>query len=213
MIENINDVIRIDTDSWKKDLPILQREKIEIFTLVPETHVVLRSKLPEFDFSNPPVNPNTFASSLVETCKKHNGLGLSANQCGFNYRVFVMGSEDNYVAFFNPEITWSSEEKIKMEEGCLTYLDLFLNIERPISIMVSYQDFNGEKKTAQFAGLTARCFQHELDHMNGIVYTMHVKPLAMQMAVKKRSKLANQRRKLQEQMIKKVKEKFNVQRF
>lgn len=213
MIENINDVIRIDTDSWKKDLPILQREKIEIFTLVPETHVVLRSKLPEFDFSNPPVNPNTFASSLVETCKKHNGLGLSANQCGFNYRVFVMGSEDNYVAFFNPEITWSSEEKIKMEEGCLTYLDLFLNIERPISIMVRYQDFNGEKKTAQFAGLTARCFQHELDHMNGIVYTMHVKPLAMQMAVKKRSKLANQRRKLQEQMIKKVKEKFNVQRF
>jgi peptide deformylase len=117
------------------------------------------------------------------------------------------------VAFFNPEITWSSEEKIKMEEGCLTYLDLFLNIERPISIMVRYQDFNGEKKTAQFAGLTARCFQHELDHMNGIVYTMHVKPLAMQMAVKKRSKLANQRRKLQEQMIKKVKEKFNVQRF
>lgn len=213
MTENINDVIRIDTDSWKKDLPIIQREQIEIFTLVPETHVVLRSKLPDFDFSNPPVDANKFASSLVETCKKHGALGLSANQCGFNHRVFVMGSGDNYVAFFNPEITWSSEEKIKMEEGCLTYLDLFLNIERPISIAVSYQDFTGEKKTAQFAGLTARCFQHELDHMNGIVYTMHVKPLAMQQAHKKRAKLAAERRKLQQLMIKKVKEKFNVKRF
>ena len=213
MTENINDVIRIDTDSWKKDLPILQREQIEIFTLVPEAHVALRSKIPNFDFSNPPVDPNKFASSLVETCKKYGGLGLSANQCGFNHRVFVMGSGDNYVAFFNPEITWSSEEKIKMEEGCLTYLDLFLNIERPISIMVSYQDFTGEKKTTQFAGLTARCFQHELDHMNGIVYTTHVKPLAMEMAYKKRTKLAQQRRKLQEQMINKVKEKFNVKRF
>jgi peptide deformylase len=100
-----------------------------------------------------------------------------------------------------------------MEEGCLSYMDLFLNIERPISIMVSYQDFTGEKKTAQFAGLTARCFQHELDHMNGIVYTTHVKPLAMEMAYKKRTKLAQQRRKLQEQMINKVKEKFNVKRF
>ena len=213
MTENINDVIRIDTDSWKKDLPIIQREQIEIFTLVPETHVALRSKLPDFDFSNPPVDANKFASSLVETCKKHGALGLSANQCGFNHRVFVMGSGDNYVALFNPEITWSSEEKIKMEEGCLTYLDLFLNIERPISIVVSYQDFTGEKKTAQFAGLTARCFQHELDHMNGIVYTMHVKPLAMQQAHKKRAKLAAERRKLQQLMIKKVKEKFNVKRF
>jgi peptide deformylase len=124
-----------------------------------------------------------------------------------------MGNGDNYVAFFNPEITWSSEEKIKMEEGCLSYMDLFLNIERPISIVVSYQDFTGEKKTAQFAGLTARCFQHELDHMNGIVYTMHVKPLAMQQAHKKRAKLAAERRKLQQLMIKKVKEKFNVKRF
>jgi hypothetical protein len=62
MTENINDVIRIDTDAWKKDLPILQRETIEIFTLVPETHVALRSKLPDFDFSDPPVDPNSNSS-------------------------------------------------------------------------------------------------------------------------------------------------------
>jgi peptide deformylase len=207
-----NDVLVFDTDAWKKDLPAISKQ-IEIFTLVPEIHPALKSALPEFDFANPPVDPSEFASSLVETCKKHNGIGLSANQCGYNYRVFVMGSGDEYVAFFNPKIITVSEEKTRMEEGCLSYMDLFLNIERPSTIEVEYQDFTGATKTAKFAGITARCFQHELDHMNGVVYTMHVKPLAMQMAMKKRSKLADQRRKMQKMMINKVKEKFNVKRF
>lgn len=211
MIETKNGVLVINTNPVNDAPPITK--KIEIFTLVPENHPVLKSALPEFDFVNPPVNPTEFASSLVETCKKHNGLGLSANQCGYKYRVFVMGSGEEYVAFFNPKITWVSEDKSGMEEGCLSFMDLFLNIERPSSIEVEYQDFMGATKTVKFAGLTARCFQHELDHMNGIVYTMKVKPLAMQMAVKKRSKLADQRRKLQQQMINKVKEKFNVKRF
>lgn len=212
MNELKNDTIVIDTDSWKKDLPAISKS-IDLFTLVPETHPALKARIPEFDFKNPPVNPAEFASSLVETCKKHNGIGLSANQCGYNYRVFVMGSGEEYVAFFNPKIISTSEEKTKMEEGCLSCMDLFLNIERPASIEVEYQDYTGAVKTAKFAGITARCFQHELDHMNGILYTMHVKPLAMQMAMKKRFKLANQRRKLHKQMIDKVKEKFNVSRF
>jgi peptide deformylase len=207
-----NDVLVFDTDSWKKDLPAISK-KIDIFPLVPEIHPALKSALPEFDFAKPPVDPSGFASSLVETCKKYNGIGLSANQCGYNYRVFVMGSGEEYVAFFNPKIISVSEETTKMEEGCLSYMDLFLNIERPSIIEVEYQDFTGATKTAKFAGITARCFQHELDHMNGIVYTMHVKPLAMQMAMKKRSKLADQRRKMQKMMINKVKEKFNVKRF
>lgn len=201
------DVIRINTDSWVQDLnkPQIEQVQIEIFPLVPETHPALRMKLQEFDFTNPPVDPNKFASSLVETCKKHNGLGLSANQCGYEYRVFVMGSGDNYVAFFNPEITWVSEDKSKMEEGCLSFLDLFLNVERPNTIKVKYQDFTGSVKETTFTGLTARCYQHELDHMNGIVYTHHAKPLAMQMAMKKRTKLTEQRRKLRNQLMNKVK--------
>lgn len=201
------DVIRINTDSWVQDLnkPQIEQVQIEIFPLVPETHPALKMKLQEFDFTNPPVDPNKFASSLVETCKKHNGLGLSANQCGYEYRVFVMGSGDNYVAFFNPEITWVSEDKSKMEEGCLSFLDLFLNVERPNTIKVKYQDFTGSVKETTFTGLTARCYQHELDHMNGIVYTHHAKPLAMQMAMKKRTKLTEQRRKLRNQLMNKVK--------
>ncbi len=211
MIETKNDVLVINTNSVE-DAPAITK-KVEIFTLVPENHPTLKSALPDFDFVNPPVNPAEFASSLVETCKKHGALGLSANQCGYNYRVFVMGSGEEYVAFFNPKILSRSEETSKMEEGCLSFMDLFLNIERPSTIEVEYQDFTGTTKTIKFAGLTARCFQHELDHMNGIVYTMHVKPLAMQMAMKKRFKLANKRRKIQTQMINKVKEQFNVKRF
>ena len=202
------DIIRIDTNAWQQDIgkpTQIEQVNIEIFPLVPETHPALRMCLPKFDFKNPPVDPNKFASSLVETCKKHNGLGLSANQCGYEHRVFVMGSGDNYVAFFNPVIVWSSMEKSKMEEGCLSFLDLFLMIERPETIKVYYQDYTGEEKNAQFTGLTARCFQHELDHMNGVVYTHHAKPLAMQMAMKKRSKLTATRQKLRKQLMSKVK--------
>jgi peptide deformylase len=201
--ENL-DVISINTDSWKNELAI-QHVKIETFPLVPETHPALKKVLPEFDFTNPPVEPNKFASSLVETCKKHKGLGLSANQCGYEYRVFVMGNEDNYVAFFNPKILHASSDMLKMEEGCLSFMDLFISVERPSAIEVEYQDFTGQKKTAKFTGLTARCFQHELDHLNGILYTHLTKPLALQMAMKKRSKLADKRRKLQKQLVSKVK--------
>jgi peptide deformylase len=197
-----NDIIKIDTNPYK-DEPL--KIVVETFALVPETHPALKKVLPIFDFTNPPVDPNKFASSLVETCKKYNGLGLSANQCGYEHRVFVMGSGENFVAFFNPEIIWKSEETIKMEEGCLSFMDLFISIDRPISIKVKYQDFTGETKEAMFAGLTARCFQHELDHMNGLVYTHLAKPLALQMATKKRKKLSNKRQKLKKQLVNKAK--------
>lgn len=182
-----NDIIRIDTNPYKNEPSVVQ-EKIQIFDLVPESHVALKKVLPEFDFKNPPVNPNSFASSLVETCKLEKGLGLSANQCGFEYRVFVMGSGDNYVAFFNPKILKTSDQKIKMEEGCLSYKGLFLNVERPAEIEVEYQDFNGILRQAKFTGMTARCFQHELDHMNGITYHSHVGTVSIQLAQKRRSK-------------------------
>lgn len=204
MSDNL-DVIRINTDAWKEDLNKAKRVQIEIYPLVPETHSALRKVLPEFNFSDPPMDPNTFASSLVETCKKYGALGLSANQCGYEYRVFVMGSGDDYVAFFNPKIVDSSTETIRIEEGCLTFPDLFLNVERPSEVMVEYQDFTGQWKTIKFTGLTARCFQHELDHLNGKVYTEHVKPLALQMAMKKKNKLKAKRQKLQTKLMEKVK--------
>lgn len=207
------DEIRIDTSSWMNEtLPIVQ-VKIDLLDIVPDTHTALHSPLPEFDFANPPVDPNEFASQLVETCKKHGALGLSANQCGFTHRVFVMGTGDNFVAFFNPKITSSSDDLLDMEEGCLTYMDLFLKVKRPSEVFVEYQDYQGEAKTAHYTGLTARVFQHELDHLNGIVYHSHVKPLALQMANKKREKVSNLREKYKKAMIKKVKAEFNANKL
>jgi len=155
---------------------------------VPPDHPALYKVLPEFDFENAPINANSFASTLVETCKKQNGIGLSANQCGFEYRVFVMGAGEEYVAYFNPKILSSSGEK-HMEEGCLSFPFLNLHITRPETVEVEYQDYNGEKRTKTFNGISARCFLHELDHMNGIVYTSRVKPLALQYGLKRLEKI------------------------
>jgi len=164
---------------------------VPTFDLVAEDNPILREVLPEFDFKNPPVDPKEFASSLVETCIQRNGYGLSASQCGFRHRVFVMGTGSEYVAFFNPKITAMSEETVHMSEGCLSFPLLELKITRPSGIVVEYQDYNGEVKKANYVGVSARCFLHELDHMNGILYTEKAKPLALQMAKKKRQKVKN----------------------
>lgn len=184
-----DDVIVFNTEDTLKQRGYSQMHSVPTFDLVPETHPILKQVMPEFDFANPPVNPAEFASSLVETCKKYNGYGLSANQCGFPYRVFVMGTDDNYVAFFNPKIVATSGDTVMMEEGCLSFPMLILNILRPAGVVVEYQDYTGEIKKANFTGISARCFLHELDHMNGVVYTEIVKPLALQMGKKKRDKM------------------------
>ena len=96
---------------------------------------------------------------------------------------------DRYVAFFNPEIINISKEKSHIVEGCLSFPFLGLRISRPSEIGVRYQDFNGEWKGATFSGISARCFLHELDHMNGVVYTERVKPMALQSGIQKRNKI------------------------
>lgn len=162
--------------------------EVKTFKLVSEDDPILREVLPEFDFANPPVNPNEFASTLVETCKKLDGYGLSANQCGFKHRVFVVGAGDDYVAFFNPKIVETKGE-VHMMEGCLSFPLLGLHITRPAELVIEYQDFTGETKSGHYVGMTARCILHELDHMNGIVYTSKAKPLALQSGMKKRNKV------------------------
>jgi peptide deformylase len=175
-----------DTAEKVKTKP--QQPIIETFDLVDPTHPALHKALPEFDFQNAQINPNSFASTLVETCKKNNGLGLSANQCGFEHRVFVMGAGEEYIACYNPKLI-EAEGESHMEEGCLTFPLLMLRVTRPKKIKVEYQDFTGEKREAIFDGISARVFLHELDHMNGIVYTGRVKPLAFQFALKKLNKI------------------------
>lgn len=184
-------IIKFNTEDTLKGASYAVEERIPIFDLVPENDSILREYLPDFNFANPPVNPAEFASSLIETCKKYKGMGLSANQCGFRHRVFVMGANNEFVAFFNPKIKMKSNEDVHMEEGCLSFPLLGLMITRPAEIMVEYQDYNGKVHNIQLSGISARCFQHELDHMNGILYTDRVKPMALQSGLKKRAKYRN----------------------
>lgn len=185
----MSELIKFNTEEMAAKGQTSSTYRPHIFDLVPETDPILKEVMPEFDFTNPPVNANEFASTLVETCKNYKGYGLSANQCGFRYRVFVMGAEDNYVAFFNPSIVLKSKKEVHMEEGCLSFPYLGLKITRPEEVAVTYQDFNGEWKQANFSGISARCFQHELEHLNGIVYTSRAKPMALQYGMKKRGKV------------------------
>ena len=182
-----DNIVLYDT-AEKVKIPKPVEVEIETFDLVDGSHPALHKVLPEFDFENATINPNDFASSLVETCKSQNGLGLSANQCGFEHRVFVMGANDDFIACYHPKIN-ELEGETHMEEGCLSFPLLMLRITRPKKIKVEYQDFTGEKREATFDGISARCFLHELDHMNGIVYTSRVKPLALQFALKKLEKI------------------------
>ena len=198
-----DEIISINTEQSASHISSTRIE-VPTFKILPENDYGLYQQLDEFDFSNPPVNPMQFASSLVETCKQYRGLALSANQCGFPYRVFVAGHEDNYVAYFNPKVLVASvEEKIGLE-GCLSYPNLFLNINRPETIQVEYQDYNGDKHTAVFQGMTARVFMHELDHMNGIIFTQRAKPLALKSGIDKRNKLMRKYEKYAKSLQKQV---------
>jgi peptide deformylase len=182
-----DEIIKFNTEDAMKMEPVVPQQA-KIYELVEETDPILRQVMPEFDFKNPPMNPIELASGLVDTCKHYKGYGLSASQCGFKHRVFVMGSNEEYVAFFNPKIVSTSGE-IHMAEGCLSFPFLGLHITRPAEVEVEYQDYNGVIRNKTFTGISARCFQHELDHLNGIVYTEKVKPMALQTGMKKRNKL------------------------
>ena len=134
---------------------------------------ILKQKLEPFDFANPPTDPRKLAISLIETMVHYRGIGMAANQVGLPYRVFVMGAEKVGFACFNPEILESEGEET-YDEGCITYPGLFLKVKRAKTIKVRYIDMNGVEKEQRFDGLTARIFQHELDHLNGIVYISKV---------------------------------------
>lgn len=147
---------------------------------------LLRERMPEFDFSRE--DPIRIANVLIEAATKHKGLGLSANQIGLRSRVFVAGIQDNFVAYFNPRIYDTSMEDSLQEEGCLSVPGIYLQIRRPISCTCEYFDYQGQRHVSQFTGLTARIIQHEMDHLNGIMFTDHASDLKLQSALKKAKK-------------------------
>ena len=111
---------------------------------------------------------------LVDNMIHHQGIGISANQIGIWERAFAMVRDienNEVIVCFNPRIVKSYSEEVEMEEGCLSYPELFLKIKRPDKIVVKYEDENKKIHKIKLQGLASRVFQHEYDHMEGIDFT------------------------------------------
>lgn len=126
---------------------------------------------------------------LKATMRQYGAVGISANQCGLNLRLFVLGTDVFQMACINPKIIATEGDMVKVREGCVSFPALFINVPRYQRIQVEYLNENGETTTTWMDGITAQCFQHELDHMNGICYTDKVGPLSVQMAKKRQAKM------------------------
>ena len=134
----------------------------------------LRDKVTDnWSFENPEIDSKEFAKELIEEMWKNGGIGISANQLGYNYRVFAMRGESKETSqvCFNPLIKTFSDNMNTMEEGCLSLPDVYAKVVRPAEVATSYFNEEGKEEGQLATGLTARVFQHELDHLDGILFT------------------------------------------
>ena len=135
---------------------------------------------------------------MLETMYAANGIGLAAIQIGIPKRIIVMDiskdqnkKEPRY--FVNPTIINKDKEKLTYEEGCLSVPNQFAEIDRPKICNVEYLDYSGKKQTLKAEGLLATCIQHEMDHLEGILFIDYLSKLKKSMIVKKLSKMKSTR--------------------
>ena len=132
---------------------------------------------------------------MIETMYKANGIGLAAIQIGVPKRIIVMdiskNDEKKPMYFVNPIIKNKNSDLSRYEEGCLSVPDQFAEVDRPSSCEVEYLDYNGEKKILKTSGLLATCIQHEMDHLEGILFIDYLSKLKKSMIIKKLSKQKN----------------------
>jgi len=138
------------------------------------------------------------ADDMLETMYDAPGIGLAAIQIGEPLRMLVidLAKEDEKPApqvFINPEVLERSEERSVYEEGCLSIPDYYAEVERPASVRVKFLDRDGKEQEITADGLLATCLQHEMDHLNGVLFIDHISKLKRDMVVKKFKKLAKER--------------------
>jgi peptide deformylase len=135
------------------------------------------------------------ADDMLETMYDAPGIGLAAIQIGVPRRMLVIdvsreGEEKQPQVFINPEIVKSSDERSVYEEGCLSIPDYYAEVERPAVVSVKYLDRNGKEQTVEADGLLATCLQHEIDHLNGVLFIDYISRLKREMVIKKFTKAA-----------------------
>ena len=139
---------------------------------------------------------------LFETMYDAPGIGLAAIQVGVPKRVITMDlskKEDNHQpqVFINPEIVWTSDETAKYEEGCLSIPDYYEEVERPAEVKVKYLDRDGKSREIKAKGLLATCLQHEIDHINGVLFIDYLSKLKRDRVIKKFAKAAKTTKKVE----------------
>jgi peptide deformylase len=130
---------------------------------------------------------------MAESMYAADGIGLAAVQIGVPKRVIVIDLDQkegkkNPRAFINPKILWASEEMAVFEEGCLSVPEIWDDVERPARIRAEYLDLDGKKVELEADGMLATCLQHEMDHLNGVLFIDHLSRLKRSMAIKKLTK-------------------------
>ncbi|MBB3426398.1 MULTISPECIES: peptide deformylase [unclassified Rhizobium] len=135
------------------------------------------------------------ADDMLETMYDAPGIGLAAIQIGVPRRMLVIdvareGEEKTPLVFINPEIVASSDERSVYEEGCLSIPDYYAEVERPARVTVKHLDRNGKEQLTEADGLLATCVQHEIDHLNGVLFIDYISRLKREMVIKKFTKAA-----------------------
>jgi peptide deformylase len=134
-------------------------------------------------------------ADMFETMYDAPGIGLAAIQVGVPKRVVTMDlskkeEEQKPHVFINPELLWASDEKSTREEGCLSIPEFYEDVERPSKVKVKYLDLDGKEHELDAEGLLATCLQHEIDHLNGVLFIDHISRLKRNLITKKFSKAA-----------------------
>lgn len=155
--------------------------------LVRPSDAVLRKQLEPFDFQNPAVDPIQFAKYLAGAMIELGGIGLAANQLGYEHRVFAVRSNPILVCY-NPVIVDTSAVQEVLLEACLSFPGIKLRVKRPRTIKIRYSQPNGEVINATFTGMTARIMQHELSHLNGEIFAASITRLQKEVAMAQANK-------------------------
>jgi len=162
-----------------------------ILEIVKNDNPILKQKVEMFNFGNPLIDPTELSVNLYETLMSSSYIGLAAPQVGLPYRAFALRTQPGIVCF-NPRIVDVSEETVTMEEVCLSFPALTLPVKRPKKIKVRYAEPNSIVKTATFDGMTARYFLHELDHLDGVLYTEKANKFHLDRALRKQTQTLRQ---------------------
>ena len=183
----MSEVLTFNTESNT----LVKESEIVPLTIYSDAFGMLKEVMPEYTDKLPNNNMERFSKQMHLTRKMYNGIGLAANQCAIRARVFVLGTgdrDDFKITCINPRVVKQSDNIVRDREGCLSYPALYVTIGRPDNIDVEFTNEKGELVNMNLTGLTARCFLHELDHLNGVLMADRVGKTSMMMAKDKQMK-------------------------